>query len=223
MTRIAIMQPYFIPYTGYFSLIKAVDIFVLYDCVQFPRRGWVHRNQLTNDKGELSWLTLPIQKAPQNIKIKDLVFATEHTFYKKLTAFPSLLKKDLLCSMLADTKGCVVDYIEKWLAFLCQELELPFYPIRSSNLNVPSYLKAQDRILWICKELQASSYLNAVGGIDLYDVTLFKKHNLTLEFLASFKGPKNSLLERIIVEDKKIILKNIEHHSQSRLCFTNYR
>src|SRR5215212_9434208 len=72
---VAIMQPYFVPYAGYFRLFAASDLFVIYDCVQFPRRGWVHRNLLVDASGEARWLTLPIEKAAQNVLIRDLSFA----------------------------------------------------------------------------------------------------------------------------------------------------
>ena len=69
--RIAIMQPYFIPYAGYFRLFQSVDLFVVYDCIQFARRGYVHRNQLPNFTDELSWITLPLAKAPQISKFQN--------------------------------------------------------------------------------------------------------------------------------------------------------
>ena len=58
----AVMQPYFFPYAGYFRLFAASDLFVIYDCVQFPRRGWVHRNLLPDASGSERWLTLPLEK-----------------------------------------------------------------------------------------------------------------------------------------------------------------
>jgi hypothetical protein len=71
---IAVMQPYFFPYAGYFQLFHKTDTFVILDCVQFPRRGWVHRNQFTKLDGSVDWLTLPIRKCPQETLIKDLEF-----------------------------------------------------------------------------------------------------------------------------------------------------
>src|SRR3954469_21286194 len=71
---IAVMQPYFIPYAGYFRLFAASDLFVIYDCVQFPRRGWVHRNKLIDGSGAERWLTLPLGKASQSALIMDLQF-----------------------------------------------------------------------------------------------------------------------------------------------------
>src|SRR3979411_2469618 len=74
---VAIMQPYFIPYAGYFRLFAASDLFVIYDCVQFARRGWVHRNRLVDRGGTERWLTLPLQKAPRDVLIRDLRFAPD--------------------------------------------------------------------------------------------------------------------------------------------------
>src|SRR5215468_11415162 len=74
---VAIMQPYFIPYTGYFRLLSASDLFVIYDCVQFPRRGWVHRNPLVDEAGVERWLTLPLEKASREILIRDLRFVKD--------------------------------------------------------------------------------------------------------------------------------------------------
>src|SRR6202011_2722341 len=77
MTTVAVMQPYFVPYAGYFRLFTAADIFVAFDCVQFPRRGWVHRNRLALTPGNSDWLTLPIQKSDRDTRIDELVFAPD--------------------------------------------------------------------------------------------------------------------------------------------------
>lgn len=64
---VAVMQPYWAPYAGYFRLWAAADIVVLFDDVQFPRRGWVHRFKV----GE-RWITLPVEKAPRDTRICDM-------------------------------------------------------------------------------------------------------------------------------------------------------
>src|SRR6476619_4367948 len=76
-TTMAIMQPYFIPYAGYFRLFATSDVFVIYDCVQFPRRGWVHRNRLLDASDKEAWLTLHLEKAPLNVLISELRFAPD--------------------------------------------------------------------------------------------------------------------------------------------------
>jgi hypothetical protein len=72
--RIAIMQPYFAPFGGYFRLLSETDLFVCFDDVQFPRRGRVHRNTLLDRNGAPQWLTLPLEHAAFEAKISDLRF-----------------------------------------------------------------------------------------------------------------------------------------------------
>ena len=75
--RVAVMQPYFFPYAGYFRLLHAVDDFVIFDCVQFPRRGRVHRTQVPGPTGQVEWLTLPLARHSRDTLIRDLAFAPD--------------------------------------------------------------------------------------------------------------------------------------------------
>ena len=92
--KIAVMQPYFFPYLGYLRLLRDVDYCCLND-VQFPRRGWVHRNRVTNNNGELDWLTLPIQKCERNTLIKDLEFKQNYEQWNEsyVTKYACLAKQ----------------------------------------------------------------------------------------------------------------------------------
>src|SRR6478672_877532 len=87
---VAVMQPYFIPYAGYFRLFAASDLFVIYDCVQFQREGWVHRNRLTDPFGANRWLTLPLEKSPLATPIRDLRFVPDakEVLGRRLQTFP---------------------------------------------------------------------------------------------------------------------------------------
>ena len=69
------MQPYFLQYAGYFRLFHEVDEFVIYDCVQFPRRGRVHRTEVPGSGEGPAWLTLPLAHQPRDTLIRDLRFA----------------------------------------------------------------------------------------------------------------------------------------------------
>src|SRR5438105_14372105 len=92
------MQPYFLPYAGYFRLLQATDLFVVYDCVQFTRRGWIHRNKLTNFQNEDVWFTLPLAKAAQDIKINELAFVNdaENRMLEQINKFPLFTTKEYL-------------------------------------------------------------------------------------------------------------------------------
>ena len=60
--KLAIMQPYFLPYIGYFQLIAAVDVFVVYDNIKYTKKGWINRNRMLLD-GEARYFTVPLQDA----------------------------------------------------------------------------------------------------------------------------------------------------------------
>src|SRR5215468_348427 len=117
MATIAIMQPYFLPYAGYFRLIAQADLFVVYDCVQFPRRGWLHRNKLLDANGEEQWLTLPLKPAPQDVKIADLEFPEDAaaSLGERLRPFPIAAREGPHTPLLEAVRcvdGRPVDYIE---------------------------------------------------------------------------------------------------------------
>jgi WbqC-like protein len=212
---VAIMQPYFIPYAGYFRLFAASDLFVIYDCVQFPRRGWVHRNRLLDAAGTERWLTLPLAKAPQSVLIRDLRFPPEaaRALADRLRPFPLAAREPLAAApvldALCDVRGSPVDYIERLLERIVAYLGLPWRVMRSSTLGVPPSLRGQDRILEIARRLGARCYLNAPGGRELYDGTAFGAAGIELRFLPDYPGPTASILTRILQEDRDALCADI--------------
>ena len=68
--KVAIMQPYFFPYLGYYQLIKAVDKFVIYDDVNFIKGGWINRNKILLN-GTAFMVNVPMQGASSFKKIND--------------------------------------------------------------------------------------------------------------------------------------------------------
>lgn len=202
-STVAIMQPYFLPYAGYFRLISGSDTFVVYDCVQFPRRGWVHRNKLRDSQGVEQWLTLPLQAAPQDVRIDALAFpdGAAEELDRRLRPFALQTATGDAASLIAtlrDLQGRPVDHIVHLLAEVCRLLDVPFNPIRSSSLDVPATFRGQDRILEICRRVQATRYINAPGGRDLYDSATFAAAGVKLQFLPPFDGATGSILQRLL-------------------------
>ena len=74
--KLAIMQPYFFPYLGYFQLINAVDKFVVLDDVNYINKGWINRNRILIN-GHATFMTLPLQKASQNKRINEIELMAE--------------------------------------------------------------------------------------------------------------------------------------------------
>ncbi len=203
MTRIAIMQPYFVPYAGYFRLFATADLFVIYDCVQFARRGYVHRNQLPNAGGKPQWLTLPLQPAPRETRIDEMHFASDAParLAAQCRRFPSLTPlPESWAALFAAAKGPLVPWLQRSLEMTCAALGITTPMRRSSSLDLPGSLKGQERIIAICERLGASAYVNAPGGRDLYDATRFSAYGITLEFLPPYDGPKWSILHALMTE-----------------------
>ena len=163
------MQPYFIPYAGYFRLFAASDVFVVLDCVQFPRRGWVHRNRLLDRAGNMQWLTLPLEKGPQQTTlIRDLRFRDDpaaelHKQSQRFPLFdaPSPAIDDLVRTILQPA-GTVGEHIVTLLEKTCVVLGLPFNIIRSSQLNIDPELHGWRRIAAIAKQVGAEVYLSLI-------------------------------------------------------------
>lgn len=217
---LAVMQPYFVPYAGYFRLFAASDLFVIYDCVQFPRRGWVHRNRLIDATGTLRWLTLPLEKAPRDALIRDLRFpgGVSELLSERLRAFPIIASADSdtddLIAGLRDVRGIPLEYIERLLELSASYLELPWRVVRSSSLNIPQEFRGQARILEIARRLGASRYVNASGGRELYDVGAFEDAGIELRFLDDYQGPASSILQRMLTEDRRILAEDIVSSSK---------
>lgn len=201
--RVAIMQPYFLPYAGYFRLLAATDLFVIYDCVQFPRRGWVHRNRLRKPNGELEYLTLPLTKASQDVRIDALRINMERQqeWSKEVDKYSCfhqpVMQESGLSQQVRDLQERPVDYISGLLKTCCRLLEIPFNVTRSSALNLPYELRGQDRILAIARHFRAETYVNAPGGRALYDAEIFQKQGIKLRFLTDYQGDKSSIAQRL--------------------------
>jgi hypothetical protein len=216
MTAIAIMQPYFLPYAGYFRLIAQTDVFVIYDCVQFPRRGWVHRNKLIDAQGQEQWLTLPLTPAPQDTLIRDLTFPDQAalTLAERLRPFPVAARPGPhtpLLERVRRAEGRPVDYISGLLEEATRLMGLPWNVVRSSSLDVPDQFRAQARILEIARRLGATRYLNAPGGRDLYEAQTFAEAGIELDFLDPWDGPGGSILQRLADDDLAVLAGQVRH------------
>jgi hypothetical protein len=212
MTRIAIMQPYFVPYAGYFRLFAEADLFVIFDCVQFPRRGYVHRNQLPDGQGRAKWLTLPVMPAPRSAAIRALEFADDavQKFAVARRKFPSLREvPEAWEALFAEMQGPLVPWLASSLELCCGALELDCPTILSSTLDIPAHHTGQDRIIEICKTLGATSYLNAPGGRNMYTHEAFRREGIELSFLPPYAGSTWSVLFDLLADKDSSVAANM--------------
>ncbi len=203
------IQPYFAPYGGYFRLFAAADQVALFDCVQFPRRGWVHRNRLPDRSGSLAWLTLPLAKASREARICDLRFADDASerwlaALRRFPAFDAPADRELSDAVCA-VGGPVADYLEHLLDLCCDRLGLAFNTVRSSALDVSPEMRGQDRVIEIARRLGASRYVNPPGGRDLYEAEAFARTGVELRFLPEWTGPQDSVLQHLLSENGHVL------------------
>jgi hypothetical protein len=206
VTTVAIMQPYFVPYAGYFRLFAAADVFVVLDSVQFPRRGWVHRNRLPDRAGEARWLTIPIQKAPQDVLISDVRRAADadaqlRDALRRFPIFDDLGPGHPMVDALLRPGEDLTGYLVALLGVTCSSLGLPFNVVRASSIDVEPGLDAQERILALAAAMGATHYVNASGGRALYDSDAFARRGIALRFLEPYQGAEWSVLYRALRED----------------------
>jgi WbqC-like protein family len=217
--RVAIMQPYFFPYSGYFQLFAAADVFVVLDCVQFPRRGYVHRNQIADNQDAPQWLTLPLLKADRDTtRICDLRFPplAREAMLEQFRRFPCLIKLDQAAP---DLSRSILDFEQTPVAYLVRNLQnvtrllgLERSMVLSSSLNIPPEIKAQARIIEIARRVGARHYVNASGGRGIYHAEAFADAGLTLNFLSDYRGSFKSILERLLTEDAGAIVGELQRN-----------
>ena len=190
--KLAIMQPYFIPYIGYFQLINSVDTFVVYDNIQFSKRGWFHRNRILvngNDK----MISLPLKKDSDYLDVNQRrladSFETEKlklmaqikNAYQKAPQFTTIMPMVEDC-FLQDSRN-LFRFVFYSIRKITDVLEIKTNLICSSDIRIDHALKGQDKVLGICDNLSATQYINSIGGQDLYDKTTFEKNGTQLSFL----------------------------------------
>ena len=202
--KLAIMQPYFLPYIGYWQLINAADAFVVYDDVNYMKKSYINHNSIVVN-GKPWRFTLEVMGASQNKRINEMVVGNnagkllktisyaykKSPYYSKI--FP-LLEKIFLC----DEKN-LVKYIVHSLRVVMNYLEIITPLIYSSNVEKDCTLAGQFKIVDICKKLNATIYFNPIGGRALYDKKVFLNENIEL-FLLKNTFNNNSIENLSIID-----------------------
>ena len=190
--RVAIMQPYFLPYAGYYQLIASVDLFVVYDNIKYTKKGWINRNRFLQN-GTDAMFTLPLSKDSDSLDIRDRKLIDSFDKEKFLRKFEGAYKRaqyyeqtfELLRNVVYFPKDNLFDFIHNSLVETCRHLYIDTKIIVSSEIDINHQLHAQDKVISLCNALGAKEYVNAIGGIDLYSRDEFKKHGIELHFIKS--------------------------------------
>jgi hypothetical protein len=187
---VAIMQPYFLPYIGYFQLIAACDLFVVYDNIKYTKKGWINRNRMLRN-GSDAMFSLPLQGAPDHLDVDQRQLAAtadRHRWLAQLKgAYGQAPHYRTTLPLLERIAACADDnlfrFLHHALVATCAHLGIDT-PIRiASNVPADHGLTSQDRVLAILEALGARRYVNPIGGTELYSRDTFEQHGIALHFL----------------------------------------
>lgn len=186
MKKVAIMQPTYLPWVGYFALMSRVDVFVLFDSVQFARRSWQQRNQIKTANGP-KFLTVPVKKSGRRDQVitETEINVEENALEKHVKAIQAEYKKspffdtwsaDLFDIMLSP-HGLIAELNIDLILFLKDALGIDTKIIRSSTLQTTG-AKA-DLLADICGQMDAGQYVSPLGSKDYMDASdAFQKRQI---------------------------------------------
>lgn len=191
--KIAIMQPYVLPYIGYFQMISAVDKFVFYDDVNFIKKGWINRNKILVNNKDFTF-SIPLTKISQNVSInktdinldrfeewKQKFVQTLKFNYKKAPHFVAVNAQ--IENLLATDSKTISQFAIESVITISKYLEINTEFLVSSERYDNKHLERQERLIDICEQENATHYINALGGQDLYSKDSFMRKGVQLNFI----------------------------------------
>jgi hypothetical protein len=184
------MQPYFLPYIGFWQLIGVVDAFVVYDNIKYTKKGWINRNRFLRN-GVQAAFSLPLRKDSDFLDVNQRFLADSfdredllnrfREAYRKAPEFSSVMP--LLEGIIRNPESNLFAYIFASIQSVCEFLGIRTPLVVSSTIDCDHSLKAAERVQAICKSLGADTYVNPAGGMELYSKEDFAHRGIDLKFL----------------------------------------
>lgn len=196
--KLGIMQPYFLPYLGYWQLMNAVDTYVVYDDVAYIKGGWINRNNFLV-QGNTKLYTFSLENAGSYKLINEISIKDDFSKFKKLLQF-NYVKAPFYkeCMELVekivsyDTKNLGM-FLYNSIKVIADYLEFNTKILLSSEIEKNNKLKGKDKVIHICKLFDADEYYNAIGGQELYDKAEFERNGIKLSFVKTIITPYRQL------------------------------
>lgn len=190
------MQPYFLPYIGYFQLIGRVDAFVLHDTVKYTKKGWINRNRLLRD-GNAIVFGLPLRAASDQLHIVEREIAPTYKPDELMSRFAGAYRKapyfretqPLLESVLRYQDTNLFGFLRHSIAAVCAHLDIKTRILTTSSIDNGLSLKGQERVIHLCRCLAGDTYVNPIGGRELYSSEAFAAAGISLRYLRSMLTP----------------------------------
>jgi hypothetical protein len=188
----AIMQPYFLPYIGYFQLIAAANLFIVYDNIKYTKKGWINRNRFLSN-GSDAMFSLPLRGDSDLLDIRERRLAPDFNCerlinqlagaYRKAPYFESAFS--LIEQTVRQKEHNLFQFLYRSIILVCQHIGITTEIRVSSEIPIDHALKNQDKVLALCEAVGTNVYVNAIGGIDLYSKEDFRSRRIELKFIRS--------------------------------------
>lgn len=193
---IVITQSNYIPWRGYFDMLRSVDQVILLDSVQFTKRDWRNRNRIKTPNGPL-WLTIPVEvkgrysQAIDETQISDPSWTSAHIrsielSYRRAahfeTIFPWLV--NLLQSVASETHLARIN--ERLIRELCLHLDIRVPIHRCSeilNRNALQAMAPTERLLELCIAVGATRYVSGPAAKNYLDIQMFQRHGIEVSWM----------------------------------------
>lgn len=186
------MQPYFLPYLGYWQLMAAVDRFVVYDNIQYAKKGWINRNRFLRN-GADAFFTVPLKKGSDFLNVADRSIADDFDPKTLLNPLAAAYRKAPLFGDVFPVLEAIVTaaprnlfaFLHHSLVTTANYLEIQTPIVVSSTVAIDHGLKSERKVIALCQALGATRYVNAIGGRELYSVPAFAEAGVELKFIQS--------------------------------------
>jgi hypothetical protein len=188
--KLGIMQPYFLPYIGYFQLIAAVDQFIIYDNIKYTKKGWINRNRFLQN-GKDATFSLSLKKDSDFLNVCERQLSEDFNRNKLISRFKDAYTKapyfsetfKLLEKIVGYEDDNLFQYIHHSLIEICHQLEIKTEIKVSSRIPINHNLKAQYKVFALCEAMEADTYINSIGGVNIYDKSEFIARGVELQFI----------------------------------------
>jgi hypothetical protein len=190
--KVGIMQPYFLPYIGYFQLIAAVDLFIVYNNIKYTKKGWINRNRMLLNGTDTNF-SLPLAKDSDHLNVVDRKLSPDFNRLKFLNQMRGAYIKapefnkvwPLLKKIVERNENNLFRFLYFSILEICNYLDIKTKIFLSSEVLIDHDLKGQDKVIALCKAVDATTYINTSGGIDLYSKEVFDRAGVQLKFIKS--------------------------------------
>lgn len=184
------MQPYLFPYIGYFQLIAAADVFVVYDNIKYTKKGWMNRNRFLQN-GADALFSVPLRKDSDFLDIRERAIASDFNRDKLVNQLREAYRKSpcfeaafpVVEEVLRNPEPNLFAFLHRSIASTCAYLGIRTPIVVSSTVPIDHRLQNKERVMALCEAVGADEYVNPIGGVELYSKDEFAERGIELRFL----------------------------------------